>query len=96
VVQARTYSRVGRFWVVITQHIITFLVLTGSTILAATSNRRTLRRNAKTVPRLGISSQRASVAGCGWRCSWFADSCHPDDGGPKFIRNVGSDKSHTT
>jgi hypothetical protein len=24
-----------------------------------------------------------------------ADSCHPDDGGAKFLRNVGSCKSHT-
>jgi hypothetical protein len=23
------------------------------------------------------------------------DSCHPDDGGAKFFRNVGSYKSHT-
>jgi hypothetical protein len=23
------------------------------------------------------------------------DSCHPDDGGPKFLRNVGYYKSHT-
>jgi hypothetical protein len=39
------------------------------TILAATSNRRTLR---------------ASVT-----------SCHPDKGGARFLRNVGSYKSHT-
>jgi hypothetical protein len=25
----------------------------------------------------------------------FTDSCHPDDGGTKFLRNVGSYKSHT-
>jgi hypothetical protein len=37
------------------------------TTQAATSNRRTLRR----------------------------DTCHPDEGGAKFIRNVGSYKSHT-
>jgi hypothetical protein len=24
-----------------------------------------------------------------------ANSCHPDDGGAKFFRNVGSYKSHT-
>jgi hypothetical protein len=24
----------------------------------------------------------------------FADSCHPDDGGSKFLRNVGSYMSH--
>jgi hypothetical protein len=34
--------------------------------LAATSNRRTLRRNTKS---LGIASQRASVASYSWRCS---------------------------
>jgi hypothetical protein len=25
----------------------------------------------------------------------FTDSCHPDEGGTKFLRNVGSYKSHT-
>jgi hypothetical protein len=25
----------------------------------------------------------------------LTDSCHPDDGGSKFFRNVGSYKSHT-
>jgi hypothetical protein len=39
------------------------------TTLAATSNRRTLRRNT-------------------------TDSCHPDKGGARFLRNVGSYKSH--
>jgi hypothetical protein len=29
------------------------------------------------------------------RCSEFTDSCHPDEGGAKFLRNVGSYKSHT-
>jgi hypothetical protein len=29
------------------------------------------------------------------RNSYFTDSCHPDDGGAKFFRNVGSYKSHT-
>jgi hypothetical protein len=24
----------------------------------------------------------------------FTDSCHPDEGGAKFLRNVGSYKSH--
>jgi hypothetical protein len=41
------------------------------TMLAVTSNRRTLRRNIM-----------------------FADSCHPDEGGDTFIRNVGSYKIH--
>jgi hypothetical protein len=40
------------------------------------------------------SSQRASVANYGYHCSWFTDSCHPDDGGAKFLRNIGSYKSH--
>jgi hypothetical protein len=39
------------------------------TTQAATSNRRTLRRNT--------------------------DSCHPDEGGARFLGNVGSYKSHT-
>jgi hypothetical protein len=25
---------------------------------------------------------------------YFADSCHPDDGGATFLENVGSYKSH--
>jgi hypothetical protein len=29
------------------------------------------------------------------RCSYLTDSCHPD-GDAKFLRNVGSYKSHTT
>jgi hypothetical protein len=29
------------------------------------------------------------------KCTWFTDSCHPDEGGAKFLRNVGSYKSHT-
>jgi hypothetical protein len=28
-------------------------------------------------------------------CSLLTDSCHPDDGGDTFLRNVGSYKSHT-
>jgi hypothetical protein len=28
--------------------------------------------------------------------SQFTDSCHPDKGSAKFLRNVGSYKSHTT
>jgi hypothetical protein len=48
------------------------------TMLAVTSNRHTL----------GISSRRASVASYSKRCSWFIDSCHPDEGGAKFLRNI--------
>jgi hypothetical protein len=58
------------------------------TIEAATSNRRTLRRNY-------FFSQRASVASCSLCCSYFADSYHPDEGYARFLRNVGSYKSHT-
>jgi hypothetical protein len=42
-----------------------------------------------------ISSQRASVDNYGYRYAKFGDSCHPDDGGDTFLRNVGSYKSHT-
>jgi hypothetical protein len=41
------------------------------------------------------SSQRTSVASCSLYCSQFTDSCHPDEGGARFLRNVGSYKSHT-
>jgi hypothetical protein len=30
------------------------------------------------------------------RNTTFTDICHPDDGGAKFLRNVGSYKSHTS
>jgi hypothetical protein len=59
-----------------------FIRVTGigelGTMLAVTSNRRTLRRNTKIFLR-----------------SEFTDSCHPDEGGAKFLRNVGSYNSHT-
>jgi hypothetical protein len=42
-----------------------------------------------------ISSQRASVASCSLCCSYCTDFCHPDEGGARFLRNVGSYKSHT-
>jgi hypothetical protein len=48
-------------------------------MLAATNSRRTLRRNTKWY----------FFAAC------VTDSCHPDEGGAKFFRNVGSYKSHT-
>jgi hypothetical protein len=44
---------------------------------------------------LTISSQPASVASYDKRCSQFTDSCHPDEGGAKFLQNVSSYKSHT-
>jgi hypothetical protein len=49
--------------------------------LAATSNRCTLRRNTRSVRRLLVT---ASVVPSS------PDSCHPDEGGVKFLRNVGS------
>jgi hypothetical protein len=39
----------------------------------------------------GISSQHVSVASYS---ELVTDSCHPDEGGAKFLRNVGSYKSH--
>jgi hypothetical protein len=53
--------------------------------LAVTSNRHTLRRNNKWY-------FFAACVGC---LLQFTDSCHPDEGGAKFLRNVGSYKSHT-
>jgi hypothetical protein len=50
------------------------------TTLAVTSNRRT----------------HTACVGCySYRCSLFTDSCHPDEGGARFLRNGGSYKSHT-
>jgi hypothetical protein len=58
------------------------------TTLALTSNRSTLRRNhfvfLRSVRRLLVT---ASVVPS-------SPSCHPDEGGAKFLRNVGSYKSH--
>jgi hypothetical protein len=48
------------------------------TMLVLTINRCKLR-----------SSQLASVDSYSQRCSYFKDSCHPDEGGAKFLRNVG-------
>jgi hypothetical protein len=41
-----------------------------------------------------VSSQHAPVADYGLR-SKFTHSCHPDVGGGRILRNVGSYKSHT-
>jgi hypothetical protein len=49
------------------------------TMLVVTSNRCTLH---------------ASVTSYSYCCSLFIDSCHPDEGGAKLIRNVSSYKSH--
>jgi hypothetical protein len=40
---------------------------------------------------LAVTSNRSPL-----RCSQLADSCHPDDRGDTFLRNVSSYKSHTT
>jgi hypothetical protein len=50
------------------------------TTLAVTSNRRRLRRLLVTASVVPSSTE----------------SCHPDEGGAKFPRNVDSYKSHTT
>jgi hypothetical protein len=52
--------------------------------LAVTSNRRTLRRNTSSVHRLLVT---ASVVPS-------SSIVTPDEGGAKFLRNVGSHKSH--
>jgi hypothetical protein len=39
---------------------------------------------------LAVTSNRRTM-----RWSYFTDPCHPDEGGAKFFRNVGSYKSHT-
>jgi hypothetical protein len=41
-----------------------------------------------------ISSQLALVDSYCQRCSQLADSCHLDDGGDTFLRNVDCYKSH--
>jgi hypothetical protein len=40
----------------------------------------------------GIGASVASYSLC---CSYFTYSYHPDEGGAKFLRIVGSYKSHT-
>jgi hypothetical protein len=50
--------------------------------LAVTSNRRTLRRHTKYCTVLYLYK--------------YLYSCYPDDGGDKFLSNVGSYKSHTS
>jgi hypothetical protein len=44
---------------------------------------------------LAITSNRRKLRRYTKWCSYFTDSCHPDEGGAKFLRNVGSYKSHT-
>jgi hypothetical protein len=39
---------------------------------------------------LAVTSNRRTLR----RNTKFTDSCHPDEGGAKFLRNVGSYKSH--
>jgi hypothetical protein len=40
---------------------------------------------------LAVTSNRRTLR----RNTYFNDSCHPDEGGAKFLLNVGSYKSHT-
>jgi hypothetical protein len=40
---------------------------------------------------LAVTSNRRTLR----RNTEFIDYCHPDDGSAKFLRNVGSYKSHT-
>jgi hypothetical protein len=56
------------------------------TTLAATSNRRTLRRNTK-CRRLLVTASAVPSSPI---------LCHPDNGGAKFLGNVGSYKSHSS
>jgi hypothetical protein len=41
------------------------------------------------------TTQRASAASYSYRCSYFSDSYHSDEGGAKILRSVGSYKIHT-
>jgi hypothetical protein len=43
---------------------------------------------------LAATSYRCTQLAC-QSCSQFTDSCHPDEGGAKFLRKVGFYKSHT-
>jgi hypothetical protein len=56
-----------------------------------------LRRVA--LVRTDVSEERSAsiirVTRIGELGTTLADSCHPDDGGATFLRNVGSYKSHT-
>jgi hypothetical protein len=40
---------------------------------------------------LALTSNRRTLR----RNTKYTDSCHPDEGGDRFLRNVGSYKSHT-
>jgi hypothetical protein len=40
---------------------------------------------------LAVTSNRRTLR----RNTKFTDTCHPDEGGAKFLRNVSSYKSHT-
>jgi hypothetical protein len=66
--------------------------------LEVASNWSTLRRNTNYMEKINATDlrTRTSVASCILCCSYFTDSRHPDEGGARFLRNVGSYKSHTT
>jgi hypothetical protein len=44
---------------------------------------------------LAVTSKRHNATKKYYYIVLFTDSCHPDDGGAKFLRNVGSYKIHT-
>jgi hypothetical protein len=54
--------------------------------LAATSNRRTLQRNTSSLHRLLVTASVVPSSPI---------LCHPDEGGARFLRDVGSYESHT-
>jgi hypothetical protein len=50
-----------------------------------------VRRVGELGTTLAVTSNRRTLR----RNTKFTDSCHPDEGGAKCLRNVGSYKSHT-
>jgi hypothetical protein len=42
-----------------------------------------------------VRTDVSEVASCSLCCTSFADFCPPDEGGARYLRNVGSYKSHT-
>jgi hypothetical protein len=53
-------------------------------------------RNASTIRMTIISELGTTLAVTSNRRTLRRNSCHPDDGGATFLRNVGSYRSHTT
>jgi hypothetical protein len=66
--------------------------------LAVTSNRRRLRRNTSFIRVTRIGELETTLAVTSNRRTLrrnTTDSCHPVEGGAKFLQNIGSYKSHT-